>query len=409
MQNLENTSVASAKDAAPICDTCPRKEDCTFMCENRIDQFVKEEAEADRSLSPKLINQDKYVGIERSHWVPREPMPLSGFAVTISGKTSPKSYKPASEVIVLERKEFPTRTVFPEKFPVPVVCSEFCGKLSKCKVLHTEFEDLCKHHNKTGKLVTPVDIKWSVRFSMKKNGEQKAKVQFAKSTISGTVPEIALAHERTEDNTFAAYSSQTFLDTFDEPEEGHELEYTMDTGMVSPDKSQAGSVPSFMYRTIYRDRKILIGFDTRRVQRLYAGKERVWAPRIDQDRLYRCFSLARDNPEYSSFPEEIISFGLRRPVSFSRTEVEVPSTVEYMESMPVYKWIRIPTLRPIGSYLKPMKVVGSTTIMTRKERKFYNERREVERQKRVQYRSLIDMDEMAARAKLPLLVVNPGR
>jgi len=51
-----------------------------------------------------------------------------------------------------------------------------------------------------------------------------------------------LLHERTENSTFAAYSSQTFLDTFDEPEEGHELEYTMDTGMVSPDKSQAGAV-----------------------------------------------------------------------------------------------------------------------------------------------------------------------
>jgi len=28
---------------APICDECPRKPECTFMCEERLDQFVREE------------------------------------------------------------------------------------------------------------------------------------------------------------------------------------------------------------------------------------------------------------------------------------------------------------------------------------------------------------------------------
>lgn len=367
MENRKNTGV---KDAEPICDNCPRKEQCTFMCEPRIDQFIKEEAEADRLLSfPRLINQDKYVGIERSHWTPREPMPLSGFAVTNSGKTAPKKHQPASEVLALPRQKFQDKTIFPKKFPVPVVCSEFCDKLSKCKVVHTEFEDLCKNHRKTGKLVTPVDIKWSVRFSMKQHAELKAKVQFAKSAISGTIPEIALAHDRTEDNTFAAYSAQTFLDTFDDLADGNELEYTMDTGMASPDKSQAGTVPSFMYRTIYRDRRILIGFETRRVQKVHMSSDRVWF-------------LQNGKPVYA--------------------DIESPKVTEYLESIPIYKWIRLPTLRPIGCYLKPMKVIGSTTVVTRKERKVYQDRLELQRQNRHHEKVLIRQDKIESRKQVVL-------
>ncbi len=399
---------------APICDECPHKDECTFMCQNRIDQFCREEELADihdslsvahnvitgeeylsvlqsfdlpdigpislvtqvelveapaSSSSPKLINQDKYVGIERSHWTPREPMPLSGFAVTISGKTSPKKHQPASEVIALPRQKFQDKTIFPKNFPVPVVCSAFCDKLSKCNVVHTEFEDLCKNHHKTGKLVRPVDIKWSVRFSMKQHKELKAKVQFAKSAISGTIPEIALANERTEDSTFAAYSSQTFLDTFDEPADGNELEYTMDIGMVSPDKFQAGAVPSFMYRTIYRDRKILVGFDTRIVEKTYVETERRWI-------FY---------PPIGGF-----ILGSRKVIR----------TTRYKEHTPVYKWIQIPTLRPIGCYLKPMKVIGSTTVVTQKERKVYQDRLELQRQNRHHERVLIRHDETNARKQV---------
>ncbi len=279
-------------------------------------------------------------------------------------------------LVKMPRFEGKQVTIFPKKFPVPVVCSEFCGKVENCKLRENGFSDLCKYHHKLGKLVMPVDLKWSVRFNMKKDQELKARMQFAKSAISGIIPEIALAHERTEDSTFAAYSSQEFLDTYDDPEDGHELEYTMDTGMVSPDKSQAGFVPSFIYRTTYREKRILLGFENRRVQRVYSEIERMWF-------------IQNGKPVYA--------------------EVEVPKVTEYTESMPVYKWIRLPTLRPIGCYLKPVKVIGSTTILTRREQKFYNDRREVERQKRVQYRSLINMDEMAARAEVPLLVVNPGR
>ncbi len=340
---LENASVASAKDA--------------------------EDAEAPSSLSPELINQDKYVGIERSHWVPREPMPLRGFAVTNSGKTSPRSYKPASEVIALERKEFPARTIFPEKFPVPIVCSEFCGKVDRCRLRENGFYDLCMHHHKLGKLVMPVNIKWSVRFNIKKDLELKARTQFAKSSISGTIPEIALSHERTEDCTFSAHSSQEFLDAYDAPEDGHELEYTMDTGMVSPDKSQAGAVPSLMYRTIFRDRRILLGFKSKTVEKTYIETERNWV--------------------YNS------SKG-----GFVLTTREVFRTTNYREDIPVYKWIRLPTLRPIGCYLKPVKVVGSITVMTRKERKFYQDLREVKRQNRCHNRVLICQDEIDSRKQV---------
>lgn len=272
-------------------------------------------------------------------------------------------------LIPMEHQEFPSKTIFPEKFPVPIVCSEFCGKVNQCNLRENGFSDLCKHSDKLGKLVMPVDIKWSIRFNLKKYRELKARMQFAKSSISGTIPEIALAHERTEDSTFAAYSSQQFLDTCDDPEEGCELEYTMDTGMVSPDKSQAGAVPSFIYRTVYRDRRILLGFESKTVEKTYADTEHRW--------IY-----------YPPYGRLILSTR------------KVIRTTMYREDSPVYKWIRIPTLRAIGCYLKPMKVIGSATVMTRKEQRFYKDRREVERLNRRHEEVLILQDEIDARKQV---------
>jgi hypothetical protein len=215
----------------------------------------------------------------------------------------------------------------------------------------------------------PVDLKWSVRFNVNKDKELKARMQFAKSAISGTIPEIALAHERTEDSTFAAYSLQQFLDSNDDPEDGSELEYTMDTGMVSFDKSQAGFVPSFLYRTVYREKKVLLGFESRKVEKTYVDTERRWVYYLP----YGKFVLASK---------------------------KVIRTTSYLENVPVYKWIRIPTLRPIGCYLKPRKVVGSTTVVTRKERRFYSARREVQRQARHHQQVLIRQDEIDARKQV---------
>jgi hypothetical protein len=283
-----------------------------------------------------------------------------------------KNHKPVEEPVVLvkmPRFEGKNVTVYPKKFPVPVVCSEFCDKVECCNLRGNGFSDLCKYHSKLGKLVMPVDIKWSVRFNVNKDKELKARMQFAKSSISGIIPEIALAHERTEDRTFAAYSSQQFLDTYDDPEDGSELEYTMDTGMVSSDKSQAGFVPSFLYRTIYREKKVMLGFESRKVEKTYVDTERRW--------VYY--------PPYGKF------------VLTSR---KVIRTTSYLENVPVYKWIRIPTLRPIGCYLKPGKVVGSTTVVTRKERKSYNDRCEVQRQSRHHQQVLIRQDEIDARKQV---------
>ncbi len=316
-------------------------------------------------------------------------MPLSGFAVTNSGKTSPKSYKPASEVIALERKEFPTRSIFPEKFPVPVVCSEFCGKVDRCNLRENGFSDLCKHNHLLGTLVkaspakfrrhareerSPVIwVKSSSRSMWLDDHESNWKTDrfgnYSHYTNPKLVPHTALVHERTEDSSFAAYSSQKFLDTYDDPEEGCELEYTMDTGMISPDKSQAGLVPSFIYRTTYREKRILLGFENRRVQRVYSKIERMWF-------------IQNGKPVYA--------------------EVEVSKVTEYTESMPVYKWIRQPTLRPIGCYLKPMKVIGSTTVMTRKEQRFFNDLREGERQNRHHQKVLIRQDEIEAQKQVVL-------
>jgi hypothetical protein len=155
------------------------------MCQDRKVQFEKEEEMAAQAVSGhKLINQDKYVGIERSRWTPREPMPLKGWAETVSGKFSPAKPKPAIEVITLERQKFKDKTIYPKGFPIPVVCAEFCENVKKCNLRGSGFDDLCKYRHKIGKLVHPVDVKWSVRFNMQKDYEQKSKTKFVKSSIS---------------------------------------------------------------------------------------------------------------------------------------------------------------------------------------------------------------------------------
>jgi len=316
--------------------------------------------------APKLINQDKYVGIERSRWTPRAPMPLKGWAETISGKFSPPKPKQAVEVITLEHEKFREKTIYPKGFPVPIICLEFCNRRSGCHLRENGFGDLCKHRRKLGKLVMPVDIKWSARFNKLKNDDLKARTQFAKSVISGNIPEIALAHERTEDSTYGAYSSQQFLDSYDDPGECGDLEYTMDTGMVSAEKSQAAAVPSFMYRTTYRDHKVLLGFESRIVEKTYVDNERKW--------VY-----------YPPAGRFILTFK------------KVIRTTRFREDFPIFKWLRLPTLRPIGCHLKPMKVISSTTIVTRSERQFYNERREEKRQKHHHMEALVTQDAIDAR------------
>ena len=51
----------------------------------------------------KLINQDKYPGIERSHWEPPKLTPGAGWAETVSGKFKPLPPAPAMEAFSLYR------------------------------------------------------------------------------------------------------------------------------------------------------------------------------------------------------------------------------------------------------------------------------------------------------------------
>jgi hypothetical protein len=346
MINSENTGV---KDADPL------KEDLVNYCTGE---------NCNREAPFALSHSSLYEGTDKGR-------SMEVYDYVQSGDRMKRLVAGHALLIPLERREFPTKTVFPKKFPVPIVCSDFCSKDDRCNLRENGFSDLCRYRHKLGKLVMPVNVKWSVRFNIRKDQELKARTQFAKSSISGTIPEIALSHERTEDNTFAAYSSQEFLDAHDDPEDGHELEYTMDIGMVSQDKSQAGTVPSFMYRTTYRDRRILLGFETRRVEKTYVETESKW--------VY-----------YPSYGRFILS------------TKKVIRTTSYREDVPVYKWIQLPTMRPIGCYLKPMKVIGSTTVMTRKEQKFYNDRREVERQDRRHETVLIRKDRIEAHKQVVL-------
>lgn len=65
-----------------------------------------------------------------------------------------------AELIQLERKEFPTKTIFLPEFPVPVVCQEFCDKHSKCHLREENIGDLCRNSGKFGKLVHEAHLKY---------------------------------------------------------------------------------------------------------------------------------------------------------------------------------------------------------------------------------------------------------
>jgi hypothetical protein len=199
---------------APICDECPRKAECTFMCQNRIEQFEKEEELADihASLSvahnvttgeeylsilqtfslkgvgdvslvtqvelveasaspssPNSINRDNYLRIKRSHYAPRPRMPLSGWAETISGKFSPTQAQTGTRGYIYRTPGVLTKDNLPQGFPVPIVCAEFCDQLSKCKILYTEFDDLCKILTSSA-FSSGKHISWTVRGLNRKSG-----------------------------------------------------------------------------------------------------------------------------------------------------------------------------------------------------------------------------------------------
>jgi len=122
-----------------------------------------------------------------------------------SGEKMKKVVVGHAELIPLERQEFPTKTIFPPEFPAPVICREFCDKHSKCHLREEGIGDLCKSHDKFGKLVHPVDLKWSAWNEFR---NRPPKTEFVHSTRTGTAPEIALAHWGSPDTQMSEDNSQ---------------------------------------------------------------------------------------------------------------------------------------------------------------------------------------------------------
>lgn len=284
------------------------------------------------------------------------------------GYQNHKSVEVPITLVKMPRFQGTQKTIYSKDFPQPLVCREFCENNRACHLRQNGFTDLCQHHCKMGILVRPVDPIWKARFDKAKQEELKAKMKFANSSIRGIVPEIALAHERTEDSTFGAYSSIDFLDAFDDPGED-ELGYSMDTGMPITEKSQGGEFHTLMYRTTYKDVRMFVGFDTHRVEKAYVEVQPEWVFHIPYGK-------------------------------FILTHKQAVRITSYMEHTPIYRWVRIPTLHPVGCYLKAPKVVKSVTIVTRKERAFYSDRREVERQEHHRLGVLIAQDGIDAQKQV---------
>jgi len=165
-----------------------------------------------------------------------------------SGEKMKKVVVGHAELIPLERQEFPTKTIFPPEFPVPVVCQEFCDKHSKCHLREEGISDLCKNHNKFGKLVHPVNLKWSAWNEFR---TRLPKTLFVHSTRTGTAPEIALANWGAPDAPMYENNNG----------DGDEYESPQEQAREFGDKDAVRFVPAYIFGPGKPEWRYMTGFD----------------------------------------------------------------------------------------------------------------------------------------------------
>lgn len=357
----------------------------------------------------KLINQDKYVGIERSQWKHPDIMPLKGWAETISGKFSP--HKPTEmETHTLENNTFPRVTRFGKNFAQPIVCMGriatkdgrilSCGKGDACKLIEQGLQDLCKFGIATKTLVTPHHMRikesWvprilikSTRRSVWLDDHEENWVPDKEGVLSfyrdpRLISETALKSDMDLDTaTDDMNAGEIFTGASNELSGDEEVDLEeaanrrADKALADSNKTKIINGISWVktYKWIHKDVQLQHGGEiiSRTKEQTYVRKTRKW---------------------------------IYQSSGFTYTEIPEVVTTKFREDLVKPKWISYPTLRATSCKIGKFNVVHSETVVTKSENKHYSDMREVERMKKAMLNFEIKMDELENK-KIPLAALVP--
>lgn len=121
-----------------------------YEWESELDVKMSPEHEEGKALPHDALKKDlvKFVECDSEHG-----RKVEIFEYYETGEKVKKRVKGYAEIVPLERQEFKDKTIFPERFPEPLMCEEFCDSHGNCRLRETGFDELCKFHARLGKLV----------------------------------------------------------------------------------------------------------------------------------------------------------------------------------------------------------------------------------------------------------------
>ena len=231
------------------------------------------------------------------------------------------------------------------------------------------------------------------------------------------VPEVAFSHDRTEDNN--GFDECAFPDDWqiDPAETNGKDDYTFVDTPDSGIKAQCFEMPKpnwvSVTRKYYDNRRcIFAGFQTYYTQDKRTELVRVWKP---TDRSFPECIWHLWKPEVHAFTftveERIVVVLVRRDLVVMRTE-EYPTLINVRDEEQLAREIK-QEAKATGRSEHELRaestiLVQSSTVVTKKERKYYNAKREAEKQKRMLtgYMILKDVKEgvaMPVKHKWPII------
>jgi hypothetical protein len=204
-------------------------------------------------------------------------------------------------------------------------------------------------------------------------------IRVYRDTDPRMVPEVAFSHDRTEDNS--GYDECAFPDDWQMDIEGTngKDDYKFIDAPDSEIKKQCFEMPKPNWVSVTRKyydnrRRIITGIQTYYTQDRRTELNRVWHWIPEQRRFM--FTLE----------ERVVVVPVRHDLVVMRTE-EYPTLINIMDEEQLCKEIKQEarvTGRPEHELRAESTIlVQSSTVVTRKERKYYSAKREAERQKRI--------------------------
>jgi hypothetical protein len=358
------------------------------------------------------------------------------------------------------------RTVSPEVPHVCVMCKDM-NPSKNCKLSEQNMASLCSLHNRhrgliilpgnkrqrpyyTGSLRQKLDEFekrnrpakiWRVstlptfnrndgKFLRDDTNEAGEPIRVYSDSNPRLVPEVAFSHDRTESNS--GYDECAFPDDWrmDLAETNGNDDYTFVDTPDSDVKKQCFEMPKPNWVSVTRKyydnrRRIFAGFQTYYTQDKRTELVRVWKP---TDRSFPECIWHLWKPEVHAFTftveERTVVVPVRHDLVVMRTE-EYPTLINVRDEEQLAKEIK-QEAKATGRSEHELRaestiLVQSSTVITKKEHKYYNSKRELERQKRMLtgYMILKDVKEGVAmpkhkwpirskRAAAPMIQVSAG-